>query len=194
MYPAIEPKLQTGEEAIVTPGGGTISSLRDFWRWAYSDLMSNAERGALAEYLVACALGVENDPRISWGRYDLLTTAGIAVEVKTSGYLQTWMQKELSRPCFGIRPTYGWDAATNKYDTVKRRQADIYVFCVHKHTDQDTANPLLISQWDFYLLPTSVINEKLGNQESASLTALIQAGAELCPYENLAQRISELFS
>ena len=192
MYPAIKPQMKNGEDHILAPDGNSVSTLYGFWRWAYSDLMGNAERGALAEYLVACALGAENSPRLSWGKYDLLTTDGIAVEVKTSGYLQTWKQKELSRPGFGIRPTHGWDAVTNEYDKDKRRQADIYVFCLHKHTDQKTANPLLISQWDFYLLPTSVLNEQFRNQGSASLSALIRAGAELCPYEKLAQRISEL--
>lgn len=194
MYPAIIPKMQTGEEAIVSTDGSIIGILHDFWQWAYSDLMGNAERGALAEYLVACALGVENSPRIAWDKFDLQTTDGIAVEVKTSGYLQTWTQKSLSRPIFGIQPTLGWDSVTNEYDKEKHRQADIYVFCLHKHTEQETADPLQLSQWDFYLLPTAVINQTFGTQKSASLSALIQAGAERCPYERLRQRISEIFS
>lgn len=192
MYPATEPKLHTGDEAILTPSGESVCTLLDFWRWAYSDLMSNAERGTLAEFLVACALGLHQHPRISWGRYDLLTKDGISVEVKSSGYLQTWEQKTLSRPIFGIQPTFGWDSITNTYEDIKRRQADIYVFCLHKHTEQETTDPLRISQWDFYLLPTSVLNLKLGNQKTASLSALLQAGAELCSYEHLDQRIKEL--
>lgn len=194
MYPAIEPKMHTGKELIVAPGGESVSKLQDFWQWAHSDLMGNAERGALAEYLVACALGLRQSPRISWRKYDLLTNDGISVEVKASGYLQTWEQKALSRPVFGIQSTFGWNSVTNKYDDTKHRQADIYVFCLHKHTAQATADPLLISQWDFYLLSTAMINEKFGEQKSASLSALIQAGAELCPYEDLQQRIHELVS
>ena len=87
MYPAIKPQMQTGKEAIVSADGSTVGNLHDFWRWAYSDLMGNAERGILAEYLVACALGLEKEPRISWRKYDLLTADGIAIEVKASGYL-----------------------------------------------------------------------------------------------------------
>ena len=49
--------------------------------------MGNAERGIFAEYLVACALGVQNNPRIEWDRYDLVSQEGISVEIKTSGYL-----------------------------------------------------------------------------------------------------------
>lgn len=43
---------------------------------------------------------------------------------------------------FGIQPTFAWDAETNVYDTEMRRQSDIYVFCVLKHTDQETIDPL----------------------------------------------------
>jgi len=146
----------------------------------------------LAEYIVACALGIQDTERISWGKYDLLTKDKIAVEVKTSGYIQTWEQESLSKLIFGIQPTYGWDARSNEYDTEKKRQADVYVFCVHKHTEQATIDPLLISQWEFYLMPTKLLNEKFGEQKTASLCSLIKEGAKKCEYDDLAERISEL--
>ena len=192
MYPAIPPQRLTGTEPIVGPEGKAVSTLLDFWRWAYSDLVSNAERGALAEYIVACALGVHRAERIAWDRYDLLTREGISVEVKASGYLQSWEQKSLSKIVFGIQPTYGWDSRTNQYDNAQRRQADIYVFCVHKHTDQATVDPLHIAQWDFYLMPTSTLNEAFGNQKTVSLAALVKAGAEKCAYQQLRDRIPAL--
>ena len=74
---------------------------------------------------------------------------------------------------------------------MQKRQSDIYVFCVHKHTDQQTVDPLQISQWDFYLIPTQILNEKFGNQKTASLSSLIKAGTEKCEYDNLAERITE---
>lgn len=192
MYPAMIPGRKEGGELLISPKGKPISTLTDFWRWAYSDLVGNAERGALAEYIVACALGVTSAVRISWDKYDLLTVEGIAVEVKTSGYIQTWEQKDLSKPVFGIQPTYGWNSQTNEYESEQKRQADIYVFCLHKHTDQATINPLLIEQWDFYVMPTYLLNERLGNQKSVSLKALIKAGAEICEYEKLRERIITL--
>ena len=192
MFPAIAPKRLTGDESIIAPNGEKVSSIIDFWGWAYSDLMGNAERGALAEYIVACALGISDIDRISWDKYDLFTKDGIAVEVKTSCYLQTWEQKALSKLVFGIQPTHGWDSKTNEYSTEKRRQADVYVFCVHKHTDQATADPLKISQWEFYLMPTRSLNEKFGNQKTATLSALIKAGAELCDYNCLKSQIPEI--
>lgn len=188
-YPAIEPKRLTGTELLVAPNGKPVGNLTDFWRWAYSDLMGNAERGALAEYIVACALEIHTKERVSWDKYDLLTEDGIAIEVKTSGYLQTWQQKALSKPVFGIQPTFGWDSRTNAYDSEKKRQSDIYVFCVHAHTDQNTVDPLMISQWEFYLMPTKILDEKFGDQKTATLVSLIRAGAEKCNYADLGRKI-----
>lgn len=163
-YPSIIPTRLSGSELITTETGKQVSDLNSFWSWAYSNVMDNAERGALAEYLVACALGVADNVRVNWDKHDLLSPEGIAVEVKSSGYLQSWDQDELSTLSFGIQLTFGWDSATNTYSQELVRQSDIYVFCVHKHTDQDTINPLDIVQWDFYLLPTRILNEKAAHR------------------------------
>ena len=192
MYPKINAERLSGAELIMDENGQTVSNVQDFWRWAYSDIMGNAERGALAEYIVACALGINHSVRTAWDRYDLLTEDGIAVEVKTSGYLQTWEQNSLSRPVFGIQPTYGWNSETNEYDSERRRQADVYVFCLHKHTEQDTINPLMLEQWEFYVLPTSVLNEKFGTQKTVTLSALMKAGAKACTYNELKDMVKNI--
>lgn len=192
MYPRINAERMLGTEQIIDENGKTVSTVQEFWRWAYSDLISNAERGALAEYIVACALGINGSVRTAWDRYDLLTEEGISIEVKTSGYLQTWEQGTLSKPVFGIQPTFGWNSETNEYDSERRRQADIYVFCLHKHIDQATLNPLLLEQWEFYVLPTSVINEKFGTQKTVTLPALIKAGAKACTYYELKEIVKHI--
>lgn len=191
-YPALPPRFLKGEMPLTDTMGNKIGKLEDFWSWAYSDLLGNTERGALAEYIVACALGIQNQERITWDKYDLLSPEGIAIEVKTSGYLQTWEQKDLSKPIFGIQPTLGWNSKTNEYDKIKRRQAEIYVFCLHKHVEQETANPLDLNQWNFYLLATKILNEKIGYQKSISLSSLLKIGAIPCPFAELHKKIIEL--
>ena len=188
-YPAILPKFLLGSESIISPIDQKVGELMDFWRWAYSDLVGNTERGILAEFIVACALEIEKLDRIQWDSYDLKSPEDIKIEVKSSGYIQTWLQEKLSSLSFGIQPTLSWDSRTNLYGTEKRRQSDIYVFCILKHTDQETLNPLDISQWDFYLLPTAILNEKARKQKHISLPALIKLGAEKCEYQDLHQRI-----
>lgn len=188
-YPVIHNKPLKGDEPLLDLEGNEFAKLSDFWSWAYSDLIANAERGVLAEYIVACALGVEKSVRISWDNVDLRLPEGIAVEVKSSGYIQTWEQDRISSIRFGIKPTYGWDAETNKYGSECLRQSDIYIFCVHKHTDQNTINPLDVRQWDFYIILTDILDKSVGEQKSITLSALVNLGAEKCEFDNLHRRI-----
>ncbi|MDD5792635.1 MAG: hypothetical protein PUD22_08640, partial [Erysipelotrichaceae bacterium] len=122
-----------------------------------------------------------------------LTPEGISVEVKTSGYIQTWDQDKLSNIVFGIRPTLGWDSETNTYSSDKIRQADVYVFCVHKHKEQETINPLDISQWDFYVLKTEELNRRAPGQKSASLASILKMGAEKCAFSEIHGKICKAF-
>jgi hypothetical protein len=122
------------EALVVTPGVGDEpfmhqdkrigADLFGFWRWAYSDLVSNATRGVLAEYIVGLALRcVDGCARVEWDTYDLRTPQGNSVEVESAAYVQTWHQRELSKISFDITPTNGWDAATNTVSAERKRQA-----------------------------------------------------------------------
>ncbi len=188
-YPAILTTKKSGEEELIDPSGQPVAKLQDFWQWAYSDLIGNAERGLLAEYIVACALGLTDEGRVEWDKYDLKTKDGISVEIKTSGYIQTWGQQKLSSLQFGIRETLAWDNETNEYEAEVKRQADVYVFCVHRHKDQETINPLDLRQWEFYVLSTKDLNEKVGDQKSIGLGRLIEIGAKNCAYGELKDAI-----
>jgi hypothetical protein len=44
------------------------------------------------------------------------------------------------------------------------------------HKDQATVDPLNLDQWTFYVLPTRVLNEVLGNQKTVALSRLIGIG------------------
>jgi len=74
-YPALSVDPKTGLEQI----GDTGKRVLDYWAWAHSDLSSNAERGKLAEYLVALALGCASGISNEWGACDLLSPEGIKV-------------------------------------------------------------------------------------------------------------------
>lgn len=146
--------------------------LSDFWAWNSSDLLNNTLRGALAEFIVATALELDTDTcRKDWSAYDLETPSGIKIEVKSSAYLQSWNPDRISDIRFNIRPTRAWDAETDFSDEVKR-QSDVYVFCVYaSKVKEDT--PLLLDQWEFYVLPTDVLNQRCGNQKTISLNSLL---------------------
>lgn len=152
--------------------------LVDFWKWAFSDLRSNALRGVLAEFIVAKALGEEcNDNRLEWDACDLLHN-GINIEVKSAAYIQSWNQKKESKIVFGIQKTKAWHAADNTYSDELKRQADIYVFCHLKDRNRETLDPLNLDQWDFYVLRTETLNERCVDQKTISLSSLRQLEPE----------------
>jgi hypothetical protein len=165
----------------------------DFWRWAYSDLVGNTERGILAEYLVAVACDIEDQIRISWNSFDLEFDS-IKIEVKSSAYLQTWKQNKISNPIFGIAKTKSWDYINNTYSEISERQADIYVFALLAHQDKKTLNPLDTAQWDYYVLDRKTIDLKANNQKQVSIKTLIAWGANKCSYQDLKQNIRNRFN
>jgi hypothetical protein len=62
----------TGDERF----SDDVSSVLDFWRWAFSDLRTNIVRGVLAEYLVARAVGDGSPLREAWDNWDVTTRPG----------------------------------------------------------------------------------------------------------------------
>lgn len=189
MLPVIEVKRKTGNEKFENIDKDI--KLSDFWSWAYSDLMGNTERGKLAEYIVATAINRENIVNDSFSKFDLITKENIRIEVKTSAYLQSWGQKDYSNIIFNIPKTYGWNSIDNTYDKEKKRQSDVYVFCVLNHKEQDTVNPLNINQWEFYVLKTDIINEKCNESKTISLKRLKDIGAKRCEYKDIYKLIIE---
>lgn len=175
MFPLIEQEPRSGGENLHINGRrlDVPVSVSDFWRWSSSDLLSNTARGVFAEFIVANALGVPTKGiRKEWDPYDLLTSDGIRVEVKSAAYIQSWHQNKLSSISFVIRKRRGWDSKTNLLETEPRRHADVYVFALLAHMDQSTIDPLDLGQWKFYVLSTPVLNERTRSQHSITLRTL----------------------
>lgn len=168
--------------------------LLDFWQWNQSNLLSNNLRGHLAEFIVMKALGIESEGREEWASYDLITKEGIRIEIKSAGYIQAWYQKKPSVIQFGIAETLNWNKDTGQYDNVKQRQSDVYVFCVFEPKEKENANPLDLDKWTFYILPTKVLNEKLGKQKSISLSSLLKLEPRQCTFDKIATTIYTLYT
>ncbi len=177
---------KTGQELFHAQGQELGFDLASFWQWVASDLVSNATRGRLAEYIVARALGLAaTDVREEWAAFDLQTPSGIKIEVKSAAYVQSWHQTKLSSIMFTVRKTRAWDAATNRQSHESRRQADIYVFALLSHTDKRTIDPLNVNQWQFYLVPTSKLDERMRSQHSITLKSLEQLSGGAVHYTAL---------
>lgn len=123
-FAALETERKTGSEQFEGSGAPLDLKLADFWSWSASDLVSNATRGVLAEYIVASALGLTagNKVRAQWDAFDLLF-GRTKIEVKSAAYLQSWYHKKLSPLIsFGIQPTRSWDASTSELATEMKRR------------------------------------------------------------------------
>jgi hypothetical protein len=179
---------KSGNEPFHINGQQLDHNLLSFWQWSSSNILSNALRGVLAEYIVSIDIGCEQPVREEWDAYDLITPDGIKVEVKSSSYLQSWEQKKLSTISFGIQPTRIWESS-NTYSEEAKRQSDVYVFCVLAHKDKDTVDPLNFTQWDFYVLATSVLDEKVGKQKSITLSSLLQLMPSKCEFGDIGKTI-----
>ncbi|MCT4587768.1 MAG: hypothetical protein N4A71_08100 [Carboxylicivirga sp.] len=167
----------------------------NFWEYAYSNLIDNRNRAALAEYIVAEAMQATNTPETSWESYDILSPEGIKIEVKCSGFVQSWKQNKLSSPSFDIKKKYGWKGDTNEWDGILDRQADVYVFCLHTETDKDNLKPLASDSWRFYVVATSVINEKLPEHKSVGISTIESTlKVNRIKYEDLKQEILNAYN
>jgi hypothetical protein len=180
--------LKTGDEHL----SGTVNTLLDFWRWNSSDLVNNTTRGLLAEFIVASALGIDlSVPREGWSVWDLTSPEGIRIEVKSAAYLQSWTQRKLSRINFSIRPVHEWNVEYSSFTkSMLERFADVYVFCLLKHKDKETLNPLDLTQWEFYVISTDELNSKSRISKSISLSS-IQKLTKAIPFAQLHEAVIE---
>ncbi len=185
---------RTGSEQFHVSGQALGFDVLDFWRWSSSNLVGNALRGVLAEYLVARALDLTAGCRMEWDACDLRTPDGLAIEVKSAAYVQSWKQTRASRIVFGIQPSFGWDAATNTSFAERRRTADVYVFCLLHHTDAHTLDPLDLQQWTFHVLPTAVLDRRMPQQKTISLSALRALEPIACGFDGLADAVRKAAS
>jgi len=167
----IQPMRKTGKERFHAASREETFDVLDFWQWSASNLLSNVTRGVLAEYLVAKALGGDLDTRIEWDACDL-HWQGISIEVKSAAYIQSWHQNQHSKIVFNVRASRKWDATTNRIQNHRSRSADVYVFALLAHKDQGTIDAMDLSQWEFFVLATRVLNERKRSQHSITLASL----------------------
>jgi hypothetical protein len=176
-------------------GGGNIVKFDqdECLRWCFGELLSNAARGKVAEFVVAKALGIAEGFRQEWDACDL-RYGEIGIEVKSSAYLQSWYQKKPSAISFDIAPRkQTWEDSSNTWSTLEppRRVADIYVFCIFKEQDRTIADPLITDQWEFFILSTSKIDKVWGMQKTLSHGPL-QRVATAIQFEDIRGAIDDL--
>jgi hypothetical protein len=184
--------LLNGYEPLHRDGHPLSRTILDFWRWADSDLLSNALRGRLAEYLVAVDLGVDQSVRREWVAWDLVTADGVRVEVKSAAFVQGWAQKRSSIISFGVSRTRGWDPDTAEFGADTKRQADVYVFALLHETDRDRVDPLDVNHWRFFIVGSPDLDEHLGQQKTVGLSRLKALPHTEVPFGEIADGVRRI--
>ena len=193
--------MYTGKEHLTFNGTPISSTVLDYWSWAYSDLIRNVNRGAFAEFIVREAMNSQSEntpPRedfsISMDAYDLLSPDGIRVEVKSSAYIQALEDDHLARISFRIAPAKKLDENGNYSEkSVYARHSDVYVFCIWtaKSCDQDILD---LSLWDFYVISTKLLDEKVPNQKTITFHSLLSLKPIKTDFWNLYSAIKDSYS
>lgn len=186
----IEVTAKHGNEPFRAGNDNLGFTLKDFWTWGVSDLLCNLMRGHLAEFIVGKAIGSPGIVRNEWAAYDLMTKEGLKIEVKSAAYLQTWEQDHYSNIQFNIEKTKELDVVKGVYHGEPRRWADVYVFAVLAHKDKATVEPMDVKQWEFYVLPVSVLDGRMRSQHSITLKTLNDLTGGAVDYFGLSEKIN----
>lgn len=144
-----------------TDGGKPLGlTAVDFWRFQFSNIWDMYEE--VAEFIVNKALGLEVPFNKNGSTLYDIDYHGKRVEVKATAYYHSWRKEgEFSKVrTFSIAETWGQH---NEKKEKKARQNDVYVFCLNTGKNRPDADPFEMSHWEFYVIPTSVINEQCGN-------------------------------
>lgn len=188
--------MYDGSEQLTFKDKELGSSVLDFWSWAYSDLIRNVNRGAFAEFIVLEAMNNQSgitpprtNFRVSMDAYDLLSPDGIRVEVKSSAYIQAWESEHPARVSFRIAPAKSLDSSGNySADSQYCRHSDVYVFCVWTAMSRQQ-NILDLSLWDFYVIATKTLDQKVQNQKTITFQSLLSLQPRKVDYFGLYEAI-----
>lgn len=177
----------TGDEAF----SRSSLTVLDFWRWAFSDLRTNIVRGVLAEFLVASAVGDPSPLRNAWDNFDVTTPSGVRVEVKSSAYLQSWNQRQVSKIVFSGLTGRSLVGSTAEYGEERELRADVYVFAIHTCREPDQYDALDLNDWEFRVLGAAAL--RVYGQRSITKRLLDRIAPTSLRLDELAEAIELAF-
>ncbi len=149
----------------------------------------------MAEFLVYSSLNritLDMQKRENWLSFDVTSPSGRRIEVKSAAYIQAWTPENIfSQIRFDIGKKLAWDNVTTTSATVAKRNCDLYVFCLFTAKTKDVSI-LNLDYWDFYVLPTSVLDEKVPNQKGIALSSLLKLEPVKTDYAGLGSVIESI--
>ena len=144
---------------------GLRDSVLDFWRWGFSDYSRSMElQAVVGKFLVATALGIQDEPRRTAGEAHL-HYEGHAIATSATRSWRDGRRPGQSGPLFSAPPPRRWDDARNEA-VAFGRTADCYVFCLLNtpSPEPETATVLSVAAWRFWAVPTPLLERDLGDE------------------------------
>lgn len=163
-------------------------TLLDFWRWSESDLLNSLTRTRLAQFIVASALGARAEgPRDERASLNLVTPDGIKVRVKSGAFLKSFHQRSLSKIAFNleVRPSHSEDGSP----ALAVHPTQVYVFALLDYVKRGTVDPLDLSEWRFFVPPTSKLEALMKKQHALTLPMLDQLSMGSVAYDDLSTAV-----
>ena len=181
-----------GKEKFIFKNQELGFDMLDFWKFHFSNIYGLQDK--IAEFIVSKVVGVdvaENDE--NWTLWDI-TYRNKRIEVKETSYYHSFNKdgKVSKRRSFGITMANGSYDLEKSGNSLFCRQNDIYVFCLNTGETREASYPLDLNNWEFYVVPTSVINEKCGNNKTISLGRIKSLGFIPKKYNELRQEIDSV--
>ena len=162
--------INSGKEPFVIGGRPISLTMKDYWQWAYSDLLNSSNRSVLAEFIVASSLGaVRIDKKISIpakDRYGLLSPHGYRLYIISTAYIRSLDADHPDNISFRM---------------TSQRIPDVYIFCVYKAIGADKS-PLDLELWDFYVLKAVMLRNMEHARDTITFRSLMDKDPIWCDY------------
>jgi len=183
-----------GKEKFQFDGQELDYNFIDFWRFHYSNIYDI--QGRIAEFVVSKALDIhepQNDQY--WTLWDL-TYKGVRIEVKETSYYHSFNKEEKVslRRSFGIPKAHGSYDPEVSGNTEFCRQNDLYIFCLNTGYTKEESYPLNLNNWEFYLVPTKVINRECGDNKTISLQRIRKMGFAPQKYSEIKSAVDSMIA
>jgi len=180
----------TGKTSFTDRGQELGFTLSDFWEYQYTNIFDLQEY--LAEFIVGKALGIDKSENTDgWTLFDM-QYRGLRIEVKETAYYHSWLGTLTNR----ISPVRSFDihkahCVYKDPSSELKRNNDVCVFCLNTGKDRESSNPMCMENWEFYVVATSVINERCGDQKKVSL-GRIRSFTKACSFAELRCKVDEV--
>jgi len=181
-------KQRSDSDRFLNNGKPAGFSVGEFWRWGVADLAHPTILPWVAEYVVRQALNSLTPSRDPAPPAEVRTPNGARVRVVATSARPTVTGSKRWRVSFDVTPDNPVeDSAT------PRRLADVYVFCLLDNQRPVPNDPLELSRWKFFVLPTHVLDRVCPEQRSINRDSLEWLNPMACNFEGLADAVDLAF-